>query len=178
MICFYTTEASSLISGAATSVADGYNNNTMYAIEVASPVVLGASTLVVERYNSNTICATKVAAPGEVENKRSLCLFYATEVASPLFGAAVLTADEAHNVVTSHMNKFPSGAATSVADRYDSDILYATEVASPVVLGASTLVVERYNSNTICATEVATPGEVENKQKLHLFHATEVASPE
>ena len=102
--------------------------------------------------------------------------FYTTEASSLISGAAVSTTDELHSAAR-YANKF-AGAATSVADGYNNNTMYATEVASPVVLGASTLVVERYNSNTICATEVATPGEVENKQKLHLFHATEVASPE
>jgi hypothetical protein len=95
------------------------------------PVVKGASTLVGDEHKEP---------------------FYATEVASPLFGAAVLTTDKSHSVVTSYMNKFPSGAATSVADGYDSGILYATEVAAP--------------------------GGVENKQRLRLFYATEVASSE
>jgi hypothetical protein len=54
--------------------------------------------------------------------------FYTTEVASPLFGAAVLTADELHSVAW-YTNKL--GASTSVVERYNSDTMYATEVASP-----------------------------------------------
>jgi hypothetical protein len=85
MMCFYmnTTEVVSPLFGAAVSTADKLQGVPLYAIKVASPVLFGAATLVAERYNSDTIYATKVAAPDGVENKRNLCLFYATEVASP-----------------------------------------------------------------------------------------------
>jgi hypothetical protein len=94
-------------------------------LERVSVIVEGASTLVDD-------------GPKEA-------VFYATEVASPLFGAAVLTADESHSVVASYVNKyiFPSGASTSVADGYNND--------------------------TMCATEVAVPGGVENKQGCACF---------
>jgi len=65
---FYTTEVVSPLFGAAVSTADE---------------LLGAATSVAERYKSDTMYATEVAAPDGVENKRNLCLFYATEVASP-----------------------------------------------------------------------------------------------
>ena len=48
------------------------------------------------------------------------------------------------------------GASTSVADDH-KEPFYATEVASPVVFGASTSVAERYNNDTMYATEVASP---------------------
>ena len=54
--------------------------------------------------------------------------FYTTEVVSPLFGAAVSTADELHSA-TWYANKL--GASTSVVESYNSDTMYATEVASP-----------------------------------------------
>jgi len=73
-------------------------------------VVKGASTLVVDEHKEP---------------------FYATEVVSPLFKTVVLTADESHSVVASYVNKFPSGAATSVTDGYDNDTICATEVAAP-----------------------------------------------
>ena len=56
---------------------------------------------------------------------------YMTEVASPLFGAAVSTADELHSVAL-YANEFASpGASTLVVDGVVEAVFYATEVASP-----------------------------------------------
>ena len=122
------------MTGAATSVAEKYDNKAIYATKVASPEVKlqGAATLVAERYNSDALCATEVAAPIGLWSGRACDCFYATEVASPLFGAAVLAADES-NSVAPYVNTFmfPSGAATSVADRCNDSAMYATEVAAP-----------------------------------------------
>jgi hypothetical protein len=64
---------------------------------------------------------------------RSECL-YATEVSSPLFGAAVSTADELHSVAL-YANEFASpGASTLVVDDIPTILLYATEVAAPGLL--------------------------------------------
>ena len=54
--------------------------------------------------------------------------FYTTEVVSPLFGAAVSTADESHSTAW-YANKL--GASTSVVDNIHTLLFYATEVASP-----------------------------------------------
>jgi hypothetical protein len=64
---------------------------------------------------------------------RSGRAFYATEVASPFFGAAVLAADESHSAITSYVNTFmlPFGAATSVADKLFDSFDCATDVGAP-----------------------------------------------
>jgi hypothetical protein len=92
--------------------------------------MIGAATSVAERYNSGAICATEVAALGGVRSGRA---FYATEVASPLFGVVVLAADESYGVAASCVNTFmlPSGVATSVADKLFDRFDCATEVAAP-----------------------------------------------
>jgi hypothetical protein len=99
------------------------------------PVDKGASTLIVDEHKEP---------------------FYATEVASPLFGAAVSTADELQGV-----------------------LLYATEVASPVVFLGHRLQSLKDIPVTLYTRLKSRPlMGVENKRNLCLFYATEVASPE
>jgi hypothetical protein len=83
---------------------------------------------------------------------------YMTEVASPLFGAAVSTADELHSVAL-YANEFASpGASTLVVDECPDKMFYANEFASP---GASTLVVDGVVEAVFYATEVASPKKVD-----------------
>ena len=70
-VCYATEVASSVLEGAATSVDDELKGELYYVTEVASP---------------RNDCTTEVAPPGSFGATTSVVdLFYATEVASPVF---------------------------------------------------------------------------------------------